>query len=382
MNTQKKKTKNSKTNSRKETGQQFNELTLERDGHKCLFCAETKDLEIHHILDRSLFEDGGYYLNNASTLCPEHHLFAEQGNLSCRQIRERIPVNDIILPKGYDTSLEYNKWGKPIRELIKYPRTTHVEGSSLQRGDGKNTIPFSELMGKNLVVEAKIDGANTGISFNSDCELKLQCRGHFLDGKGDWPEFDPFKSWAFTWKNQLFDVLSDRYIMYGEWMAAFHSIYYDLLPHWFMEFDIYDKERQEFLSTKRRAEITNNCEAIIESVKVLDERTFDSVEELTSLIGRSPFISDNAYDKMTEEMKNKKFPESEIQNLQNLNKNPTMEGLYVKWEEDGVVKGRYKFVRADFTQTILDCEEHWAKRPTIYNQLADGYGLYTFKEQK
>jgi hypothetical protein len=49
-----------------------------------------------------------------------------------------------------------------------------------------------------------------------------------------------------------------------------------------------------------------------------------------------------------------------------------MEGLYVKWEEDGIVKGRYKFVRGSFTNAILDQETHWHDRPIIQNKLEDG----------
>lgn len=49
-----------------------------------------------------------------------------------------------------------------------------------------------------------------------------------------------------------------------------------------------------------------------------------------------------------------------------------MEGLYVKWEEGGVVKGRYKFVRDSFTNAILDQEQHWHDRPIIQNRLVPG----------
>ena len=51
---------------------------------------------------------------------------------------------------------------------------------------------------------------------------------------------------------------------------------------------------------------------------------------------------------------------------------PEMEGLYIKWEEDGVVKGRYKFVRESFTNAIMDQEQHWHDRPIIQNKLIAG----------
>lgn len=51
---------------------------------------------------------------------------------------------------------------------------------------------------------------------------------------------------------------------------------------------------------------------------------------------------------------------------------PLMEGLYIKWEEDGEVKGRYKFVRESFTNAILEQDEHWLNRPIVCNVLKDG----------
>lgn len=47
-------------------------------------------------------------------------------------------------------------------------------------------------------------------------------------------------------------MLGARYVMYGEWLYAKHTVYYDMLPHYFMEFDIYDKENGSFLGTAAR----------------------------------------------------------------------------------------------------------------------------------
>jgi hypothetical protein len=44
-----------------------------------------------------------------------------------------------------------------------------------------------------------------------------------------------------------------------------------------------------------------------------------------------------------------------------------MEGLYLKVEEDGEVKARYKYIRADFLTTVLDSGTHWLRRPIISN---------------
>jgi predicted kinase len=43
-------------------------------------------------------------------------------------------------------------------------------------------VPFSELTGRHVVVEEKVDGANAAISFDARGCLWLQSRGHFLTG--------------------------------------------------------------------------------------------------------------------------------------------------------------------------------------------------------
>ena len=50
---------------------EFREGVFERDGHKCVVCKE-QGKDAHHILERRLFNDGGYYLDNGATLCEKH----------------------------------------------------------------------------------------------------------------------------------------------------------------------------------------------------------------------------------------------------------------------------------------------------------------------
>jgi hypothetical protein len=37
--------------------------------------------------------------------------------------------------------------------------------------------------------------------------------------------------------------------MYGEWVYAKHTVFYDKLPHYFLEFDILETKTGAFLST-------------------------------------------------------------------------------------------------------------------------------------
>jgi|SRR6185437_9021442 len=127
--------------------------------------------------------------------------------------------------------------------IRKYPRTRHVIGSRKQPGDEElESVPFSFLLGRNVVIEEKMDGANCAFSFNSKPEMRLQSRGHYLLGGPRERHFDLFKQWAHAHDGRLFDAIGDRYIVYGEWLHAKHTVYYDALPHYFMEFDVLDLE--------------------------------------------------------------------------------------------------------------------------------------------
>ena len=82
-------------------------------------------------------------------------------------------------------------------EIHKYPRTPHVNGSRLQPGDEDlGVLSLEHLRGRRLVVEEKLDGANSAVSFGEDGRLLLQSRGHFLDGGPRERHFALFKAWA------------------------------------------------------------------------------------------------------------------------------------------------------------------------------------------
>src|SRR5436853_7092163 len=132
--------------------------------------------------------------------------------------------------------------------LYKYPRTHHLEGSRLQPGDeDSRSVPLADLAGWFLVIEEKLDGANAGVSFDAAGKLWLQSRGHFLTGGAREKHFDLFKQWAAARAHLLWPVLGARYALFGEWLYAKHTIFYDRLPHYFLEFDILDTEADTFL---------------------------------------------------------------------------------------------------------------------------------------
>lgn len=261
-----------------------------------------------------------------------------------------------------------------MSEIYKYPRTHHIEGSGLQPGDEDlSIVPFDDFAGRYLVVEEKMDGANSAVSFRADGKLLLQSRGHYLVGGERENHFDLLKAWAKRYTAELWDVLTDRYVMYGEWLYAKHSLFYTDLPHYFLEFDLLDKENGIFLSTQRRREVLARA-PFVASVKVLHEGNVPSLQDLKAMVGPSHFIAPDYLRRLEAICKERKL--NARQALAETDQSGLMEGLYIKVEEDGQVQKRYKYVRATFLQTVLNSNSHWLDRPIIPNGLKAGAILF------
>jgi len=93
--------------------EKFKKDVFERDHYKCIMCKEAAK-DAHHIVDRSLWPDGGYHVDNGVSLCSEHHLDAESGKVSCNELRKAAGIRNIILPASFDSNCEYDKWGNKI----------------------------------------------------------------------------------------------------------------------------------------------------------------------------------------------------------------------------------------------------------------------------
>lgn len=265
-----------------------------------------------------------------------------------------------------------------MEQIFKYPRTRHLEGSREQLGDEDlKCVKFDEIQNQYLVLEEKVDGANCGISFGSDGKMYLQSRGHFLNGGYGERQFDLFKLWAGCFEDSLRQLLGDQYVMYGEWLYAKHTVFYDRLPHYFMEFDIFDKREQRFYSTRRRREFLRSA-PFIRSVRVLAEGNFRTPDAIAKWIGPSFFISREAENRFLTQCR-KSGVDSELATRQT-DLTGIMEGIYIKVEDGDYVTDRLKFVRGSFLNTILDSESHWVNRPIIANCLADGVDLFATQE--
>ena len=160
-------------------------------------------------------------------------------------------------------------------------------------------------------------------------------------------------------------MLGNRYIMYGEWMYAKHSIYYDMLPHYFMEFDVLDLETNTFLDTPSRHELLKNLPVC--HVPVLASGKFNNLDEVLKYLGDSKYISENHIKHLREDAGKLGLDADQI--CRETDASRTMEGIYIKIEENGEVVDRMKFVRNTFLQTVEQSQTNWLDRPIIPNRI-------------
>lgn len=220
--------------------------------------------------------------------------------------------------------------------MKKYPRTPHLFQSDAVTKDDRVLSPYKAnwFLSNPLTVTEKVDGANVGISFDSETgAMLLQSRGHYLIG-GDHPQFDLFKQWAWEREPVLRDVCGSG-ILYGEWLYATHAICYTKLPDYFLAFALLEDERWA-----TRSEL----ELLLEDTGI----------SLTDLIAVDVVLTpDEAW---------------ELARGQSAYYFGPREGAVFSVEdvEDGVV-ARAKLVRPGFLPTS---EEHWTKRRMQVNLLA------------
>ncbi|WP_170406738.1 RNA ligase family protein [Ruegeria arenilitoris] len=260
-------------------------------------------------------------------------------------------------------------------EIYKYPRTRHIEGSRLQVGDLADDKPIKELAGQHLIVEEKLDGANAAVSFDKDGNLLLQSRGHYLLGGGRERHFALFKTWAAAHAHTFLPVLGQRYVMYGEWMYAKHTVFYDRLPHYFMEFDVLDREAGVFLSTAARRSLLAGLPVM--PVPVVHEGEIASVDQLNAMVRPTPYKSHDWRDALAKAAVLSNSRPDMVQ--QQTEDSDLAEGLYIKLEDASQVQDRFKFVRGDFHQAIQASDGHWHDRPILPNALADGIDIFAPK---
>jgi ATP-dependent RNA circularization protein (DNA/RNA ligase family) len=220
--------------------------------------------------------------------------------------------------------------------FVKFPRTPHLFwlGSGPPRGDKlMASAEAEEWLRRPASVEEKVDGANLGLSLDSEGHLRAQSRGHFLEpgAEGQWK---PLWRWLAQRGSQFASALGRDLVAFGEWCYAEHSTSYDALPDWFLLFDVYGRKEGRFWSRARRDELAR--QAGVSTVPLLRTGPI-ATPELRKHLGKSRLGSALA------------------------------EGLYLRWDDDRHLLARAKVVRPGW---LLASNEHWSSRPLKTNRLS------------
>jgi hypothetical protein len=235
----------------------FREGVFARDNHKCVVCGQAA-VDAHHILERRLFSDGGYYLENGASVCQHHHIECEQTLISVEQIREYAGILKRALPEHFYSDVSYTKWGdivldngqrirgelfddESVQKILKqggvldlytnrmkYPRTYHLPMSPGMNDDDRMMKSMDVFRDQDVVITEKMDGENTTIY--SDGYIHARS----VDGRNHWS-----RDWTKNFAQNFAYDLPDDWRICAENLYAKHSIKYDNLPTYLMGFSIW-----------------------------------------------------------------------------------------------------------------------------------------------
>jgi len=244
------------------TRDNFRNAVFERDEHKCVICGNPAQ-DAHHIIERRLWSDGGYYLNNGASLCGEHHIKAEQTILTCDDIRRAIGIEKVILPEQLYDDNEYDKWGNILLSngtrvkgelffdesvqkvmqdgdvlrffvpYVKYPRTYHFPWSENLQNDDRMMDDVSNFIGKEVIVTIKKDGENTSCYFDGYVHARS------IDSSNH-----PSRNYIKNILGSVYYELPEGWRICAENVYAKHSIKYMNLDSYLLVFSIWNEKNQ------------------------------------------------------------------------------------------------------------------------------------------
>ncbi|MEK6916648.1 MAG: RNA ligase family protein [Nanoarchaeota archaeon] len=229
-------------------------------------------------------------------------------------------------------------------EYVDFPSTPHIYvdshfGHKEMHSFYTDKESTKLLAGKKVNLEEKLDGSNVGISF-MDWELSLQSRKHKI---GNHAQYDLLKNWSQVMAEHFKRTIGNKYVVFGEWMFAKHTLEYDALPHYFIGTGVWDKEEGRPISTDRR---------------------YALFEELG--IPHSPMIYSgevSGYKHLNSFMNiNSEFGPNRI------------EGLYGRIEKDGGVEAYFKLVDKEFWNLRRQTQQKFPKIP-IPNKLIEDMNI-------
>ncbi len=238
---------------------EFREQVLFRDNHKCVNC-DSPAIDAHHLIERSLWKDGGYYLQNGVSLCENCHLMAEYTQISVKELRRLSGVFEPILPEHLYTDEEYDKWGNIIHpngnrspgelfhnenvqkalknggvlnlftKYIKYPRSYHFPWSENLKNDDRMLSSTDAFYDKRVIITEKMDGENTTLYNDFIHARSLDSKHH------------ESRDWVKAFWGKIKHEIPEGWRICGENLYAKHSILYNGLPSYFLGFNIWNEK--------------------------------------------------------------------------------------------------------------------------------------------
>lgn len=235
---------------------------------------------------------------------------------------------------------------------IKFPSTPHLKNLGAATKDDKllDARMRKEFVGSGQVisVEEKIDGANLGISLNSQYQLRFQGRSKWVTSASD-TQFRGLDEWTEQYGGAVTELLTrNDEILFGEWCAFIHTVPYDSLPGYFVAFDIYSLKEEKFLSRESFHKRLRSASRKIPVVPLLGRRAFTEAE-IMAFLTRPATFGPHTLD------------------TDGTLKTNTLEGVYLRIDqqsnadEESYLLARCKLVRPEFQQAIDD-EGSWRGR--------------------
>eukprot|EP01125_Pyxidicula_operculata_P021766 TRINITY_DN8623_c0_g1_i1.p1 TRINITY_DN8623_c0_g1~~TRINITY_DN8623_c0_g1_i1.p1 ORF type:complete len:234 (-),score=42.30 TRINITY_DN8623_c0_g1_i1:148-849(-) len=213
-----------------------------------------------------------------------------------------------------------------LPQFIPFPRTPHLEGSSVVDDDESvsetqfyNLIKIGGI--SRVVVQEKVDGTNVSIHFEQEWVPVLQKRSGLI-GQGERNQYNLFRDYVNANLETFWDILGTRYCIFGEGLWQQHSIKYEELESFFVVFDIWDKKSKKFLSYARVTELVQDRLTTVPLVKIWETQNQTNVKFQSELLGLLPAKSHYGKD--------------------------VQEGVYVRFESPDFVEHRFKLRRKTF----------------------------------
>lgn len=229
-----------------------------------------------------------------------------------------------------------------MSDFFRFPHTPHIAwlGDGIPRDDKVlATSEAEELLAHTVVIEEKVDGANLGFSVGGDGVVRAQNRGQYLL-RPYAGQFARLNEWLAIHEEALFDALGESLVLFGEWVAAVHSLKYHGLPDYFLVFDVYDRTENRFWSTVRRNALASKLG--LHTIHELGVGRY-ALSNLKQMIIATPSVY----------------------------REGCCEGIYLRREDEDWLIGRAKLVHPDFVQSI---GEHWRSRSLSWNSLGADKG--------